>query len=93
MNWRRPELLQTGYMLSCSIAFVLSKSIAGVNLVKLLHHTVSGDLGYDRSTSNGEAQFVASGYSSLRDGTLRQGYSINNEEVRLALKMLMESIT
>jgi hypothetical protein len=62
---------------------VLSKSVAGINLVKFLHHAVSGDLGYDRSTGNGETQSVASGYSSLRDGALRQGYSINKEEVGL----------
>jgi hypothetical protein len=62
---------------------MLSKSIAGINLVKFFHHMVSGDLGYDRSTSNGETQFVTSGYSPLRDGTLRQSYSINNEEAGL----------
>jgi hypothetical protein len=70
-------------MLSCSVAFVVSKSIVGISLVKFHHDTVSGDLGYDRSTGNGETQFVASGDSFLRYGTLRQSYPINNEEVRL----------
>jgi hypothetical protein len=62
---------------------MLGKSIAGIDSVKFFHHTISGDLGYDRSTSNGETQFVAPGYPSLRDGALRQSYSIDNEEVRL----------
>jgi hypothetical protein len=69
-------------VLLCAVAFVASKSVAGIKSVKFHHDTVSGDLGYDRSTGNGETQFVASGYSPLRYGTLRQGYSINNEEVR-----------
>ncbi len=84
MDWRGPELVQTGQVPSCPIAFVLSKSIAGISLVEFPHHTISGDLGYDRSTGNGETQFIASGYSSLRDGTLRQGDSVNKEEARLS---------
>jgi len=62
---------------------MLGKSIAGVNLVEFLHDTVSGDLGYDRSTGNGQTQFVTSSYPSLRDSTLRQGYPVDNQEVRL----------
>ena len=72
MNRRGAKFSQTGYVLSCSVAFVVSKSVARVNLVEFFHHMVSGDLGYDRSTGNGETQFIASGYSSLRDGALRQ---------------------
>ena len=71
-------------MPSCSIAFMLGKSISRINLVKLPHYMVSGDLGYDGSAGNGETQFVTSGYSSLRDGTLRQGDPVNKEEVRLS---------
>jgi hypothetical protein len=70
-------------MSSCSIAFVLSKSIAGISLVKFLHHAVSGDLGYDRGTGNRETRFITSGYPSLRDGTLRQAQPVDKEEAGL----------
>jgi hypothetical protein len=63
---------------------MLGKSIAGIDLIKFLHHTVSGNLGYDRSTGNGETQLIASGYSSLRDGTLGQCHSINQKKAGLS---------
>jgi hypothetical protein len=66
-----------------SIAFMFCEVIFGVLLMILFHHSVSGDLGYDRSAGNGEAQLVASGYSSLWNGTLGQSYPVNDEEVWL----------
>jgi hypothetical protein len=61
-----------------------SKSIARIHYVKLSHYMVSGNLSYDRSAGNRQTQFIAPGYSSLRDGTLRQSYSVDNEEVWLS---------
>ena len=61
----------------------MGKSVTRVDLVKFLHYVVSGDLGHDGSTGDGETKLVASGYSSLGNRALKQGYPIDQEECRL----------
>ena len=47
-----PQLAQADHMFLGAVAFMLSQSIAGVNLVKLYHQAVSRNLSYDGSAGD-----------------------------------------